>query len=815
MLTAQEHSLDLAFDKGLQLAFPPVMVQLLQALIEPEPSFAAIARYLKMDSMLSAKVLHVVNTTSYAFTQKIVDLERAAIAIGTAELFKLVISLSLQKRLNPATARESELLFADWRTTLWAAIAAENMAKRLCPEQRPQAYLAGMLKDISLFLAFCREEVPPFLQGRLLTAPPDTAQVAEENAFWGSTHQELAHAIFLYWGLPLDLAESVRKHHDAQEAEKASPLERCVIYGTRWAELLHIPDSDPGKLVSFELTLAPALGLDGPGMEKFREKCAEKFEILLGQLGISRASPETRLYDRSLSSIQSYYFLALQAVSEVSPGRTRPLADALRNQLRLFWGYNDWELFLLQPNEATGIYHVCSGGVLKETGPFSAENAPRRADRLMLPIAVHGRDYGFLSVPAPSGSVDQSALPMFVHMLGVCLDEHRRENAAAGALLGGLTLAVARLDKNGRVEESSPGFLNMFGLGKNPDGMSIRTLAEEKFGLHADAFEAAFNKPENTQGGIAPLPGDNFPATPVYFLRSQTPDGNGAHVFFGEVGGLTPLQSLALMHSEVFSLIFEHIHEQICVLDMAGIVVLAGPSSQALLGKNIFALSSPLGLPRNLWRPDFLKEIREGAEVKASVIVSGSLEPHSLIFLPLSDRARRVLLILRPVEDQSGKNIAGRQRDALTGLYGYSQFHTLLKQHADLAGKKPAPLGVLFCDIASLHRINELYGVEMGDTVLRRVAEALIAACRPGQDFPCRYGLDKFAAIIPGATQEIMESAAAKVHSQVAKSAEGKVRVSIGLALAGPGQDPAKTLDKAKNACLQAADMDERTFWAV
>ncbi len=93
----QQPFLDEAFDKGLQNAFPPVIVQLLKALLEPEPSFDTIARYLEMDALLAGKALHIVNTSTYDFSEKFTSLRRAAIAIETTNLFKLVISLPLQK----------------------------------------------------------------------------------------------------------------------------------------------------------------------------------------------------------------------------------------------------------------------------------------------------------------------------------------------------------------------------------------------------------------------------------------------------------------------------------------------------------------------------------------------------------------------------------------------------------------------------------------------------------------------------------------------------------------------------------------------
>ena len=223
MVSNKETSLDTAFNKSLQLAFPPVMVQLLQALLDPTPSFASIAAFLNMDPMLTSTVLHIANSSSYGFSQKITDIQRAAIAIGTGDLFRLVISLALQKKLHPAGKRDPSNLFGDWRLTLWSAIAADAIAERLCPAQRQEAYLAGILKDLPLFLAFCRDEVPPFLEEPHLVTLPTPKQFADELTFWGHTHADLAYDVFQYWGFPDDVAEAVRSHHDMAGVESHPP----------------------------------------------------------------------------------------------------------------------------------------------------------------------------------------------------------------------------------------------------------------------------------------------------------------------------------------------------------------------------------------------------------------------------------------------------------------------------------------------------------------------------------------------------------------------------------------------------------------
>lgn len=824
MAAAQGQSLDLAFDKGLQMAFPAVMVQLLQALLEPDPSFSVISRFLKRDPMLVAKVLHVVNTVHYSLIDKVTDINRAAVVIGTNELFKLVLSLSLQKRLNPTFERESRHIFGDWRLTLWSAFAAEAMALRFCPHQAGQAYLGGMLKDLQLFLAFCREDVPDFLRRSELATCPSPGQFAEELAFWGSTHQDLAHAIFLYWGLPVEMAEAVRLHHDFDNAAAHSPLARSIIYATRWSELLHSPEADPGELVPFELALAKQLGLDMQGMDEFRNGLANKFSQLLGQLGIDRDNPDTRLYDKSLSSIQSFYFLALRAVSALSPSLQQPMADTLRDQLRLFWGIDSWDLALQSGGGGGMLFRCLDGDISKKDSPDEIVPVERKG-WITLPIQGARRTYGFLSVPETSQPAQQAPLPMFVHMFGMCLDEQRKQAALSGGScdMKDIPFILARLDGEGAIADATATFLEAFAMDEVPVGLAARTLLEDQLGISPLRLDDSMDQKDAAYGDIVFAPEGRFPATPVYMARNAAhgQDG-GSYLLLGDVVRMSPIQSLVHMHQDFMDVLFDSIEAQICLVDNKGVIVYSSPSVASLVGKNIFAVSRPESIPREAWHPALLAGLDSPLTVEASVIVNGVLEAQALVFSPLSGRFRRgYLLTMRaaavsgPVPSKNRKHaLAARHRDPLTGLYGYSQFHMLLQQAVELAEKRKSEVGVIFCDIPGLHRINEQQGYAQGDATLRRTAEAVSMACRSGRDYPCRYGSDEFAVIVTGASPALMESVAAGIQAQMQKGPDKGVFLRIGLAILPEGGKARDGLEMARAACRTAAAKGEILLWA-
>jgi diguanylate cyclase (GGDEF)-like protein/PAS domain S-box-containing protein len=116
------------------------------------------------------------------------------------------------------------------------------------------------------------------------------------------------------------------------------------------------------------------------------------------------------------------------------------------------------------------------------------------------------------------------------------------------------------------------------------------------------------------------------------------------------------------------------------------------------------------------------------------------------------------------------------------------------------------PFGVLFIDIDYFKRINDTYGHDIGDSVLRMVAQTLSNNIRPF-DTVCRWGGEEFFAIFSNVTSEQLFTIANKLRVlvQQSKLPVGKqtvtVTVSIGATLMRQG-DTTETLLKRVDQLL-------------
>jgi diguanylate cyclase (GGDEF)-like protein len=87
--------------------------------------------------------------------------------------------------------------------------------------------------------------------------------------------------------------------------------------------------------------------------------------------------------------------------------------------------------------------------------------------------------------------------------------------------------------------------------------------------------------------------------------------------------------------------------------------------------------------------------------------------------------------------------------DGLTGLYNHRYFQERLAVELQHAMRTGRPLSLALTDIDFFKKFNDTFGHQEGDVVLRKVADLLKAAGRPGKDVVCRYGGEEFVAILP------------------------------------------------------------------
>lgn len=91
--------------------------------------------------------------------------------------------------------------------------------------------------------------------------------------------------------------------------------------------------------------------------------------------------------------------------------------------------------------------------------------------------------------------------------------------------------------------------------------------------------------------------------------------------------------------------------------------------------------------------------------------------------------------------------------DGLTRLYISKYFRERLYEEWQRSRRNRSGLSVVMLDIDHFKNINDTYGHQAGDLVLKGLADIIRKNCR-SIDIPCRYGGEEFAVILPETTAE-------------------------------------------------------------
>lgn len=134
--------------------------------------------------------------------------------------------------------------------------------------------------------------------------------------------------------------------------------------------------------------------------------------------------------------------------------------------------------------------------------------------------------------------------------------------------------------------------------------------------------------------------------------------------------------------------------------------------------------------------------------------------------------------------------------DGLTGLFNRRFFDELIKAEIESAKKDGKNLWLAILDIDYFKKINDRFGHQVGDNVLKEVAKVIEKSLR-NKDTVFRIGGEEFAIIFKELSYESVKKILNRIRERVAKQSfdliDEKITISIGVAKLSKN-DSVKTL---------------------
>lgn len=169
------------------------------------------------------------------------------------------------------------------------------------------------------------------------------------------------------------------------------------------------------------------------------------------------------------------------------------------------------------------------------------------------------------------------------------------------------------------------------------------------------------------------------------------------------------------------------------------------------------------------------------------IVIGGKIEGRIGIYIDISEK--------RQMEKQL-KKLA--RIDSLTGCYSRGYALELLDRQLKLSHRSKSPLLLAFLDIDGFKAINDNFGHDEGDKVLKETADLFKSTLRE-VDIICRTGGDEFLLIFPGSSLKevsLIRSRLQKNLSQLNKTIKKNYSIKFSMGFSEYLSDKPETVDE-------------------
>jgi diguanylate cyclase (GGDEF)-like protein len=174
----------------------------------------------------------------------------------------------------------------------------------------------------------------------------------------------------------------------------------------------------------------------------------------------------------------------------------------------------------------------------------------------------------------------------------------------------------------------------------------------------------------------------------------------------------------------------------------------------------------------------------------------------------LVDMSKTIADTLELLEARQAELERLSRNDSLTRLANRRAIDEVLARECDRAERYASSLALIMADIDHFKSVNDDYGHQEGDRILKAVADALSSRLR-SIDSCGRWGGEEFLIVCPHTDAEsaagLAESIRAAIEAGVRAGPDGRVlTISLGVAQFAPGMKPADLLQEADQALYRA-----------
>jgi HD-like signal output (HDOD) protein len=280
----EQHRLTLKKYVESMPTFSPATSKILQLANQMNASPNELVAAIRMDPVLTGKVLQLVNSAYFSLAQKITSLNRALVYLGLNTIKNLALSTAVMEAFDTKNEELKKLIAPTWRHSLATAVCSKSIARasRVPPNALEEYFIAGLLHKIGQIV---------MIQAFYSTAPHNgRISLSEERETYGLDHGEVGADTLRRWEFSDELICAVGGYH--------SPSDDCQL-----SHYLHIADA-----------MTYRLGLNGDAFEA--EPARAISPVSFSAIGLSENEVEKELGDAAEQIERAEIFLNIASNRE-------------------------------------------------------------------------------------------------------------------------------------------------------------------------------------------------------------------------------------------------------------------------------------------------------------------------------------------------------------------------------------------------------------------------------------------------------------------------------------------------------------------
>ncbi|PIQ96593.1 MAG: phosphohydrolase [Nitrospinae bacterium CG11_big_fil_rev_8_21_14_0_20_56_8] len=213
--------------KDWALTPPTIFFRLQNALANPNTSFKEFSVIIEKDPALTVRLLKIVNSPMYGFSEEVQTIEHALNIIGTEQLSELALATSVARQFT-GIPRGLVDMDSFWRHAMGCGLAARFIAQQRKQENLESYYTAGMLQNMGSLILF--QKFPQQCVEIMRRCRETKEQIFDvEREILGASHAKLGGTLLKKWNLPGRLVEPVLYHHRPALA-KEYPIATAIVH---------------------------------------------------------------------------------------------------------------------------------------------------------------------------------------------------------------------------------------------------------------------------------------------------------------------------------------------------------------------------------------------------------------------------------------------------------------------------------------------------------------------------------------------------------------------------------------------------------